>query len=360
MHAMSSTAIAVGALLLGSSALYIATHARKALRWLAIMAAAPLAVAVSIPPTPAMAASFPPLTYSRYITPSSLANSSSGVPNMFTMGCNQGRASDSEGQPRQIVLMNFGDPGWNNAGTFGAYPGPFVPMSTIETAVENYMQAFWDCTVAGSHSFMIVAPGVTNANGGVTYGTGQAWGQMIGDLVNWISNRGYGAQLYAAGAWDVEPGWNGVGVSEAWLNGLMSTLPASHYYYDFGSADDCPPFGSCSNGWTQADVYHVAWGAAPALAVPQIYVQYCNCNNSAGQAREWQQVSLWGAVNAGYRINFSAALSQSVACADMGDSCYLEDNSPQDSWNMLLSYINSDSRTSGSIPYSTVMSYQAT
>ena len=39
---------------------------------------------------------------------------------MYAMGCNQGRKSDALGQPRQLVILSFGDPGWVNNNTFGA------------------------------------------------------------------------------------------------------------------------------------------------------------------------------------------------------------------------------------------------
>jgi hypothetical protein len=50
----------------------------------------------------AQAATYPGnVTWSRYVTTTSI----------YTMGCNQDKSSDSLGQPHQMVILNFGDPG---------------------------------------------------------------------------------------------------------------------------------------------------------------------------------------------------------------------------------------------------------
>lgn len=286
------------------------------------------------------AATFPPVTYSRYVTAS----------NMYTMGCNQGHASDSQGQPTQLVLLNFGDPGWDSNGVFGAWDnglGGFVSNATIEANVKNYMSGFWTCTVAGSKSFMNVAPGVTNHGSGINSSNnralGVAWGNMIKDLNSWITSKGYQHQLDALGSADFEPGYGAVSNALAWADGFGST---GAYYYDFGSADGCPPYGSCNNGWTQADEYKLAWGNPTALATPQIY-------NSA-MAQQWAQISQWGAQHSSAgKIVFSAALSQYQACIDVNSPCTGTANTPLQSWQQLTN-------ATGSAPYfATEMSYQS-
>lgn len=287
----------------------------------------------------AAAATLPPVTYSRYVSTS----------NMYTMGCDQGHNSDSQGQPDQLVLLNFGDPGWNDAGTFGAWDnglGGFVSNAAIEADVKTYLSGFYDCTVSGSKSFMNVAPGVTNHGTGINSANnnalGVAWGNMIRDLNSWIAGKGYGAQLAALGSADFEPGYGAPANAVAWANGFGSTGEA---YYDFGSADGCPPYGSCTNGWTQAVEYQLAWGNPTALAAPQIY-------NSA-MAQEWASISAWGAAHGSAgRIVFSAALSQYQACLDVGSACAGTDNTPAQSWQQLTS-------ATGAAPFfATEMSYQ--
>lgn len=286
------------------------------------------------------AATFPPVTFSRYVT----------THNMYSMGCNQGKASDSQGQPTQLVLLSFGDPGWDDSGTFGAWDtalGGFVPDSTIEADVQTYIQGFWDCTATGSKSFLNVAPGVTNGGSGINSGNnralGVAWGNLVKDLNSWITAKGFGKQVDALGAADFEPGYGPPGNAIAWADGFAST---GSYYYDFGSADGCPPYGSCDNGWTQADEYYVAWGNPKAFATPQIY--------NEAMAQEWASISAWGAANGSAgKITFSAALSQYQACVDEGSDCAGADNTPHQSWQQLAD-------ATGSAPYfATEMSYQS-
>jgi hypothetical protein len=294
----------------------------------------------------ALAASPPPVTYSRYV----------GTLNMYAMGLNQGKHADSIGQPIEIAILNFGDPGWNSSGTFGAWdnrlPGGFATISQIQGAVESYMRGFWDGTVRGTHSFMEVAPGVTNHGGAGTYAHGQAWGAMVSNLASWIQSKGYGSELFALGSGDLEPSWGSVSQTESWVNGYST---ASQLYFDFGSADGCPPYGGCTNGWSQAAEYYVAWGATWADAVPEIYTE------SGSQAAQWESISLWGSYNGGSGpIAFSAALSQYQACKDIGSSCSGADNTPAQSWTQLTIAMNSNSRTAGSIRFSTEMSYRTT
>src|SRR5215467_408001 len=342
--------IAGGALLIGVAVTMACNLSRvKVMRVGAI--AAPLALlAAQIPigSAAALAASVPPVTYSRYV----------GTLSMYTMGCNQGRASDSQGQPPQIAILSFGDPGWNNSGTYGAWdnrlPGGFATISQIQTAVESYMQGFWNCTVAGGHSFMDVAPGVTNHGGAGTSGHGTAWGNMVTNLENWIQSNGFGSQLYAMGSGDLEPSWGPVGQTESWTNAFNAT---GNQYLDFGSADGCPPYGGCNNGWSQSSVYFVAWGEPAAQAIPEIFTE------SGSQANQWESISLWGSYHGSAGgMAFAAAMSQYQACIDVGSSCSGEDNTPAQSWTQLTNAMNSNSRTStstvGPIPYATEMSYR--
>jgi hypothetical protein len=270
---------------------------------------------------------------------------------MYTMGCNQGKTSDSEGQPRQVVVLSFGDPGWQTYGTWGAWDGSlggFVSNATIEANVKRYMQGFWNCTIAGSRSFMIVAPGVTNHGSGINSSAanalGTAWGSMVQDLNSWISSSGMTSQLLAYGSIDAEAGWGVASNALAWASGFSTS---GDFYFDFGSADGCPPASSCANGWTQANEYQMAWGNAKAFAIPEIY------NNT--MAQQWAQISAWGnAHTSSGPIRWSAAMSQYQACLDQGAACSGTDYTPQQSWQALYS-------ASGLAPsYATEVSYQTT
>lgn len=287
----------------------------------------------------AQAATYPGnVTWSRYVTTMS----------MYTMGCNQGKSSDSLGQHHQMAILSFGDPGWQTYGTWGAwdsYVGGFQTNTAIENAVKTYMQGFYNCTVYNSKSFLTVAPGVTNAGSGINSSAanalGTAWGNMVKDLNSWIVSNGMQYQLTAFGAIDAEPGYGAPSYAQAWANGFMTS---NLNYYDYGSADGCPPYGGCNNGWTQASEYAMAWGNRTAIGVPQIY-------NSA-QAQQWAAISAWGnAHTSSGPILWASALSQYQACIDHHDPCSGTDNTPLQSWQQLTA-------DSGTAPYyATEMSY---
>jgi hypothetical protein len=308
----------------------------------AILLSAATATGALLASAPAAhAATYPPVTWSRYVT----------TTDMYQLGCNQGKASDAQGQHTQVAVLSFGDPGWINYGAWGAwdsYIGGFNDIATIENNVKRYMGGFWNCTVPGSKSFMYVSPGVTNGGSGINSTTatatalGAAWGAMIKDLNSWIGSQGYTTQLQARGAIDAEPGWGPPSYALAWADGFMSATSAA--YYDFGSADGCAPYGSCENGWSQSSLYQIAWGNSTAGAIPQIY-------NDA-QAQQWAAISAWGNANTDIGpIQWTAALSQYQACIDHGSPCTGADNTPYESWQQLTA-------ASGLAPiYSTEMSY---
>jgi hypothetical protein len=308
-----------------------------AVRLLGLLSAVVVATTAAV--APASAATYPPQTFSRYVAST----------NMYTMGCNQGKASDAQGQHTQLALLSFGDAGWDSSNTFGAYDnyiGGFNSISTIEANVKNYMQGFYDCTVSGSKSFMNVAPGVTNNGSGFNsandYALGQAWGRMVVDLGAWIASKGYGTQLAALGSADLEPGFGPAGHAINWANGFQST---GAYYYDFGSADGCNSAG-CNNGWTLANEYQLAWGNVHADAAPEIY--------NAAMAAEWKLISDWGKANTSSgAIYFSAAVSQYQACLDLNAACSGTNFTPAQSWQAILS------ATGQAPPFATEMSYQS-
>jgi hypothetical protein len=325
------------------------------------------AQAAPVGPVVQAASSPPPYTYSRYV------GKYNGTFDLYTMGCNQGHASDRQGQPTQVALLNFGDPGYVN-GAYGAWDnglGGFVRIgsvsqgNTIEWMVSRYMQGFWNCTVAGSRSFMNVAPGTNNhGSGPVNYAHGQAWGRMVQDLNRWITSSGFTAQLWAHAGADIETSWSTPAAAENWANGFNSIGGVG--YYDDGDAAGCPANGSgaCNPynygnnlGWTTSDEYKVAWGIPAAFAVPEIYGNDPSVNSDPPQANEWEQISLWGASHGG-AIFFSVALSQYQACIDAGFNCSGDFNTPAQSWQQMENQLNSHSVTAQTIPFSSEMSYQ--
>lgn len=122
--------------------------------------------------------------------------------------------------------------------------------------------------------------------------------------------------------------------------------------YNFGSADGCPSSGAqtatpraCNNGWTQAGVWYVSYGAQPAYAVPEIYA------TTGVNASQWYYVSKYAKLAHAYRITFSGELTQSGACAQRG-GCTGTNNTPSQGYTQLWNKINSDTATASGIKWS--------
>jgi hypothetical protein len=281
------------------------------------------------------------------------------------MGCNQGHRSDSQGQPTQTVVLDFGKAAFNGSsyGTIGFRGLGFITIAQIELAAKQYMQGFWDCTAVSSRSFMYVAVGTNNCtipaacSGSATYyAHGQAWAQMIARIQYWLANQSccppnqLTTQLDAIGGNDMELNWDTVSRTTDWANGFNSVGTVG--YLDYGDAASCPPVGVCNNGWTQGDIYNVAWGIPAAFALPEIY------NTLGNNAKQWQQISLWAVTHGLGKILFNGAMAQSVACADVGDPCNGTNNTSDAAWQQLYSELNSDSRTSNTPINVTNISWQ--
>jgi hypothetical protein len=74
------------------------------------------------------------------------------------------------------------------------------------------------------------------------------------------------------------------------------------------------------------------------LPIPQIYA------TSGVNARQWQQLDLYGAIHHGDGMYFYGAMSQHAACFQMG-GCNRTNNTPQQAHDQLLWHLNTDGRT---------------
>ena len=151
----------------------------------------------------------------------------------------------------------------------------------------------------------------------------------------------------------VELGWNTAAASRAWVDGYASAYASPSLYWNYGDAAGCPPYGSCSNGWTQEDVYYVSWGVPPAYPLPQIYCEACYAGDThGGQSKEWQRLSLYGYTNhSGHAMYLLGAMTQWAAA---GRCCT---NTPAQGWSQLSSDLNSDARTAQQLESSTDVTY---
>ncbi|MDQ2983647.1 MAG: hypothetical protein M3R70_06960 [Actinomycetota bacterium] len=268
---------------------------------------------------------------------------------LYGEGCNQANAT-----PHARVVLGFGQP-WSNGSTYGTNvfgSNTFRSLAQIESAAKAWLQGFWDCAPLGA--YVRLGIGTSNYRGATGFAHGRAWANMI-DRLNAFINAppSYASMESARGASDIELGWNTPAASRAWVDGYASAYASPSLYWDYGDAAGCPPYGNCANGWTQEDVYHVAWGVAPAYPLPQIYCEACYSGDTrGGQSRQWQRLSLYGHTNhAGHAMEFVGAMTQWAAA---GRCCT---NAPAQGWSQLSADLNSDSRTAQQLESSTDITY---
>ena len=309
---------------------------RPCLRGGAVVAAVLLALAALVTgaPAPAQAASSPAVTTTRYVTNPDQSR-------FWSLGCQDGTNAVYNGPANGVVILDFGQPmTWNNGATFGTYDfgNHLDSIVTITAVTEGYLKGWWDCTPANGPTVRL-ALGTSNYKGSTTYAHGQAWARMVNDINTWITNNGYGSQLYARGANDMEISWNTPAATRAWIDGYNSV--AQYPLYDYGDAEGGthPP-----NGWTPEDVWYKAYGATQNWPIPEIYY-------TANATQNWQPISLWAYQNKGRAIYFIGVLTEHAA-----DSTTL---TPAQGWQALYSALNSDRRTAQSnIPYLTDITWR--
>ncbi len=273
---------------------------------------------------------------------------------LAVMGCGYGiHDNELPGIQNSITVLDFGTPTFDD-GAYGATIFGFGPADTgqIAVAVEAFAWGYYACLGNDSASQMLIAVGTNNYFGGdVTFEHGQAWALMVNEINQWILDNGYSAQVRAAGASDMEIGWNSPETTRLWVNGYDSAN--SWPLYNFGDAAGCPPAGSsCGSSafpeWTQEDVWYISWGAPPSIPTPLIYA------NSGIHAEQWYQLSVYSVENHGFPMIFAAAITQYQACLQRPSwICDLLDNTAAEGWNQLWSQLNSDPRTAQDLPWVT-------
>lgn len=281
------------------------------------------------------AAAMPATTTSRYVNTVDRTTA-------YNEGCAQGSAGLGG-----LVILDYGQP-WYQNGSYGTYlvsPLVFVTNAQIQNAVQGYLDGFYHCSSpspqlrlgVGTNNYSYRSPQVTA-------GAGQAWGQMINNLNAYISSKGYASQEFIRGANDMELDWNYASTTRQWLDAYAAatSLPL----YDYGDAAGCPPYGSCDNGWTQNDVWYVAWGSPVGYPVPEIYTA------DGGTTNEWYNLSLYSYLNHGGRMDILLAFTQYAACGCGGGTL-----TPAQAFAQLQNKLQSDSRTSQSLYYSSDITY---
>jgi hypothetical protein len=291
--------------------------------------------AAAIPSAAVPAPAPPPVTISHYM-------STVDPGRVYEMGCFQ--ASRKIGG---IAVLSFGRPLYDAASkSYGVllYHGSFTSIARIQSAVEAYLDGYWNCVPSGSSETLQLGVGTTNYSydgpskpGWVTREHGMAWAKMIVALENVVRQKGYASRLTVLGADDMEPSWSPAPATRAWVDGYASVTHIP--LVNFGSADGCPPYGTCNNGWTPEDVWYVSEGSGVSEAFPEIYTQ------NGSQAKEWYNISLYGAIHHNRPIHFLGAWTQYQA-ADL--CCTLD---PQEAFTQLNSALNADPRTAQTLQY---------
>lgn len=206
---------------------------------------------------------------------------------LYDLGCNQGHSDTNNGNVNSMVILDFGGQAYNNDGTYLTGNNAFVSYATIEGLAESFANAYYSCTGANYTSVVTLGIGTNNSAYHIDSEGGTAWANMVNRVKSWVTRNGYQTQVNIDAANDIEPAWDTYAPTKAWVDAY--TAANGPMYIDFGSADGCPQTthtnGACSNGWNQDGVWYVGYGAAPALAAPEIYLQ--------AQANQWGQLKQW-------------------------------------------------------------------
>lgn len=253
----------------------------------------------------------PPVDYSFYVD-------SSSVSTINTKGCNQGNF-DVANHSNSFVYLDFGGQENSNAATL-TINNITLPYSSVEQLSEQFALGYYDCTGSDTSAHLTLVVGTNNSYYANDFGGGQGWGDVVDAVGSNVASFDAFAQISIWGGSDIEawgtPGSGSTGTL-AWVQGVNNTAP-SYAMLDYGSADGCPPFGSCNGGWSQYDYWYVGWGFATDWTAPQIY--------NSGQAEEWAAISAYGQNYQGRPINFAAVQDES----DNGKN---GDNTPQQAWS---------------------------
>lgn len=238
---------------------------------------------------------------------------------LWNQGCNQAGTSGA-------VIIDFAQP-WYQSGTYGTWnwSNQFFSIAQITNAAESWLQGFAACR---SSATVILAVGTSNDFGYTGSGHGAAWAGMVNTINAWIASPPSWIPFeQAAGAIDSELGWSSASVTEPWATSYSNTESCTYacgFYYNYGDANSCPPYGGCHAGWNQQQVWYMSWGAIAALPFPEIYWYQPGYGAAVNAAQ-------WASINASYSMSFRGALTQKAASGSAST------NSPANGWQELAS-----------------------
>lgn len=297
----------------------------SAATWLG--AGTPSAIASPSPPSP---------TYSFYM-------GTTDQTTLYNLGLSFGGLVAAGKRPQDsVVILDWGDAYCTSTtcGTLLETTGsPFASTLAEREASQQFAYGFWKGTGADTSAFMDLSMGTTNhgswfSNSSNSYHNayfhGWNWANMITDANTWLQTNGYSSQVEMRAGIDAELDWSNFSAANAWANGYLSKWTS--YYYDYGDAAGCPPYGGCDNGWSQYDVWDMSWGVTPAEPIPEIY------NNA--NAQEWGQIADYSWDSQTMNMHFYGSMSQYQACLDTNNACTGVDDTPNQSWTQLYDNLN--------------------
>ncbi|WP_159943470.1 MULTISPECIES: hypothetical protein [unclassified Nocardiopsis] len=292
-----------------------------------LLAATALTTALALP-TPVHATTYPGHTTSRYVPLTDTTPTQA-----HEHGCAEGRTGITG--PR---ILFFGtqeaDDRLREPGRTASSTTPRSPYSKAAQYAHHWAQGFTECRTNQATTHL--ALGVNNKEDSGLTGThaGQRWAH----LVTQVRKDSTTDAVTITTALDAEPSWSTPAWARDWLAAYTkaTTIPL----YAANSADSCPTTTSsdCANGWSLADVHHMAGGGNPRIhVIPQIY------RTDGIQARQWANISRWGHTNTRDPLRFAGAMSQHTACQQR--SCTKTDNTPQQAWTQLKEALDAHEST---------------
>ena len=305
---------------------------------------------------------------------------------LYHLGCAQGqRDQNLPGQQDNLVVLAFGKM-WKvgDQYTLRTYTNPNTGSRTnltfaeVENLARQYLLGYLSCS--DSNSLLALGIGSNNYDDmnidndiskfspdqaqlrQTAYVFGQRFADMTYNLNEWIRASGYASRLWVMGALDIEWAgresdnrywWNTPYVTGGWVEGFNANSHGRELYLNYGACVGCPitpnlnwvftttkDANNVVMNWSQGDVYYVSWGAPPALPLPEIY------RNDGYLARQWQAVSLYGALYKGGKMTFAGAMTQYQSCQQRPSAeCATLDNTPEEGWSQLYYWLNQDRRT---------------
>lgn len=266
----------------------------------------------------------------------------------YNMGHSLGeKVLSQSGTQNVMVILDFG--GQNSYGNASLFWATDATLDQVRKASYSFAEGFYYGAGSDVNSRLYLVVG-TNNSYTVTSSTGSAWANMVDNIGSDLGNHSYNTQTIVYGGNDMEAGsgYSGPAATKNWIAGYDSTN--NHLYVDFGDAGGCTTSttytgstnGKCNQGkegdyWYMSDVYYKAWGASPALPLPQIYFE--------NMAVQWKNIKKYGIVNNKGTINFKGSLTQQGACSQSPDDPTCPSNSPYEGWSDLYNKLYADTQT---------------